>query len=157
MSEGVGLYSAMVKEQLREEAGRRGLPVSGTNEELIHRLEQYDVDNDPLLAEAERENQASTPPERPSPAAKTSTPPTVAPAPPEATEATPVASTGPFRTTFRCDGELSTGVHHENCDRTRERAFHAGLQTRGGAYRIGFEAGDDGHRHAVYEINVRRR
>ena len=94
MSEGVGLYSAMVKEQLREEAGRRGLPVSGTNEELIHRLEQYDVDNDPLLAEAERENQASTPPERPSPAAKTSTPPTVAPAHPEATEATPVASTG---------------------------------------------------------------
>lgn len=153
-------YEGLLKEQLREEAGRRGLPVSGTNEELVARLEQHDLESDPLLEAAARENQAPAAPSQLSPASPaTTTPPSVVPDVPGVSEAAPEATTGLFTTTFPCTGELSTGVHHENMERTYQQAVDAGFSPRGGvggAHRIRFENDKNGRRVAVYGIHVRR-
>lgn len=124
----------MLKDQLKEEAAKRQLPVSGTNEELIERIRQYDLDHedDPLGDDNE-----SRPEDR-----------VVAAGPDK-----PRMST--FVTLFPCPGELSTGVHQEYCERTIARAQADGYATRGVACRIDFTV-KEGKRYAVYEVNLAR-
>lgn len=54
----MGKYDEMLKEQLRQLCSDRGLPVSGTNPELIERLELYDA-----AEEAERTRAAEAAPD----------------------------------------------------------------------------------------------
>lgn len=126
----------MQKDQLKEEAGRRQLPTSGTNAELIERIRQWDLDHDddPLADDPHGD-----------PPSESSSPSASEPAKPQTV----------FTTRFECPGELSTGVHHENCDRTIHRARQEGLTPRGGAARVGFEFEGD-TRYAVYQVNLQR-
>ena len=127
---------SMLKDQLKEEAGKRGLPVSGTNEELIERIRQCDLDHedDPLGDDHE-----SKPKDRMTT---------------EATEPGKPKQTS-FVTLFPCPGELSTGMHHEYCERTIARAQADGHQIRGVAHRIDFTV-KEGKRYAVYEVHLAR-
>lgn len=139
----MGDFDSMTNAQLKEECAKRGLPVSGTNPELVARLEEYD--SDPLLS-GEQQPKADV-------ATVTETA-TVDRAPEVDRRHTPSV----FRTRFECPGELSTGVHDDNLRRVWAEAVAAGHTPRGGAFgasRTGFEF-DGGRRYAVYEINIRR-
>jgi hypothetical protein len=127
----------MQKDQLKAEATRRKLTTSGTNEELIDRIRQYDLDNedDPI-----GDDYVSKPEE------------TVVEV--EADEPAKKKETS-FITMFPCPGELSTGVHQEYCDRTIARAQAEGHEIRGVAHRIDF-TNKDGKRYAVYEVHLAR-
>jgi len=135
-------YDSMNKEQLKDEAGKRGLPVSGTVPELVERLQAND--NDDLLGDVK--------PPAPEPAA----PAAAAPAAEPPSEPTPPPTS--FKAYYDCPGELSTGVHQENVRRCWDDAVAAGYSPRGGAYaaaRIGFET-RGGKRYAVYEIPLHK-
>lgn len=129
----------MNKDQLKDEAAKRGLPVSGTNQELIDRLVGHDDDD--LLGPGDPPKAADQ-------------------APPEATKETePEAPRATFTAYYECPGELSTGVHLENVRRCWNDAAAAGYVPRGGAYaaaRTGFVE-RDGKRYAVYEIPLVKR
>lgn len=135
------IYQGMIKEQLRELAGKRGLPVSGTNEELIERLATWDEEADPLLDESLVQSGEQLP----------------EPADNNNVEVNPRMPIVAFETTFPCPGELSTGVHLEYLERTHRRAVEAGHRPRGqgamAAARTGWRM-VNGERHAVYSIPV---
>lgn len=136
-------YTGWNKDQLKDEASKRGLPVSGTNQELIDRLVEHD--NNDLLGPTDRPPAPSATPEAPTPPPAAETP-TAAPAPAEAPKT--------FTVLYECPGELSTGVHQENLRRCWNDAAAAGHTPRGGAFaaaRTGFTQ-RDGKRYAVYEI-----
>lgn len=148
----MGAFDAMTNAQLREECSQRSLPVSGTNPELIARLEEYDDDQllQGLTGDAPKVDTAAVV-EAPS-VDKTAAEPPPPPPPGRPTRATT------FVTRFECPGELSSGVHQENLQRIYSEAVAAGHTPRGGAYgghRTGFTV-DGGRRYAVYEINIRR-
>jgi hypothetical protein len=161
-------FSTLSKDQLREECTTRGIPVSGTNPELIDRLNMYeaqraeaegsDVDDDDLLAAA------SVP--APAAPAVPSTPEVPVMTTPEATAANPTSVVDPsllpgnrYEVTFPCQSELSTGVHQDNLLRARDAAEQAGHTVRGdaaySASRTGFRT-INGVRHAVYEVPIRK-
>lgn len=129
----------MKKDQLQDEASKRGLPVSGTNPELIERIRTYDADPDNLLGGdggGPSTGGGSAP---------------QAPSEPEKPRLTI------FTAKYECPGELSTGVHQENVRRCWNDAQQAGYEPRGGAFaagRTGFVV-EGGKRYAVYTIPVR--
>lgn len=140
-------YSALTKDQLKDEASKRGLPVSGTVPELTERLQNHD--NDDLLGGGGDDGPPSPP------AAVNEASAAAAQASEPETDAEPPRT---FRTRYECPGELSTGVHHDNLRRCWQEAADAGYVPRGGAFgaaMTGFVM-DGGKRYAVYEINLRR-
>lgn len=131
----------MLKDQLKEEATKRKLATSGTNEELIDRIRQHDLDHDDDPLGEDHESKPD------------SGPPAVKDAEAEAKPAEPKPTS--YVTMFPCPGELSTGVHQEYCDRTIARAQADGHQIRGVAHRIAFTE-KEGKRYAVYEVHLAR-
>lgn len=158
-------FSTLTNAQLRDECGKRSLPVSGTNPDLIDRLNAYEASNpaniDPadLLGGDDDEPAPYTPP-APEVLVTDPTPaPIVAdPAPVVEPPADPRILPGNrFEMLFPCRNELSTGVHEENLLALWQEAAEAGYNPRGGAYggyRTGFRD-VKGARHAVYEISIR--
>jgi hypothetical protein len=156
----VGTYDQMLKDELRELCLKRGLPVSGTNAELIARLEgadaaqtQQDGQEPDLLAEVQMTD--GDEPEQ----AQTPTPvthPTPDPVrEPEPTE-DPVHRTV-HRARFECPrGVIPTDMHTQFLRATENAAIAAGNTIRGGAARTGFQE-DDGKYYAVYEVALGRR
>lgn len=181
----MGKYDSLLKDQLRQLCSDRGLPVSGTNSELVERLERcdaaeeaerahvteaaFDEDDDLLKAAGMGVGGATGPSDGHAPAGTTPKPPE---APEGATE--PVVDTSPsdqntpaevvpaqesprsVRYEFECGDSFDDGLHFLYIRQTRERALADGYAPRGGAYRVAFVGAGAGRR-AVYEILLRRR
>src|SRR5688572_9890503 len=146
-------YSTMPKSELQELCRARELPVSGTNVDLIARLEGWDAkqgqpeDDDDLLNEIEREDQETgePPADQGSVVAKmTATTSAQRPAAkmpelgPEIVQTQPqadrrMATPTTFEIAFAMSGrELSTGLHQDYQKRAYDEAVAAGHQPRGG-------------------------
>lgn len=175
----MGKYDEMLKEQLRQLCSDRGLPVSGTNPELIDRLERYDTaeeageaatddDDDLIKAAGEGLGEATGLPGEPtlaeallsaSEAAGRAAEPVVDTTPSDVTPAGEGESAADpprsVRYEFECGENFDDGLHALFIRQTRERALVDGLHPRGGAYRVDF-AGVGSQRRAVYEILLRR-
>lgn len=137
-------YDSMNKDQLKDEAAARGLPVSGTVPELVQRLRDHDSDD--LLGDSAKPAKSDAP-------SDVSAPVVANPAP----SAEPAPPLRVYRAKYECPGELSTGVHQENLRRCWQEASDAGHSPRGGAFgaaMTGF-ATEGGKRYALYEINLR--
>lgn len=166
-------FSTLNKEQLREELLARQLPVSGTNPELIDRLNAYEytkaqVEGAPDMGEDDDLlGDLGDPPPAPTPTAPPEAPVTQPdpnsavqpdPSPAEPQKDPRLLPGNRFEAVFACPSELSTGVHQDNQLRARAAAEEAGYAVRGGAYsaiRVGFRD-IKGIRHAVYELSIRK-
>jgi len=152
----VGQYDNMLKDQLRELCLSRNLNVSGTNAELVARLEgadaakaQQDGQEPDLLAEAglddEVQEQAVAPVAyvEPDPHRE------------EEPEVLPVNRTV-HRVRYECPrGVIPTEMHEQFLRSTENAAIRAGHVIRGHAHRVSYQ--DEGDKHyAVYEVSLGR-
>lgn len=161
----MGAYDSLLKEQLRDLCMQRELPVSGTNAELIARLEGWDDahandgDEPDLLAAAGIE----PPPDSQAPPPQ---PPTPTPVPePVVTHEDPPSPGEPranqtvFRARFEVPGSrdavIPTDLSQQFARATEDQAIRNGYRVRGGAARVAFEY-DGGKRYAVYEVILGR-
>jgi hypothetical protein len=154
----MGAYEGKFKAELQSLASSRGLSASGTNEDLVARLEEWDTEHaDDLLSEIESGSTpkaAATAPPAPAATAPAAAAPPAPPADPYAVKSPP----GAYRTRFEVGTELSTGMHQEYQQRTFARAVEAGHIPRGGmagARRVEF-INEGGTRYAIYEQVIRK-
>lgn len=140
-------YDELKKDDLRALCGERGLPVSGTNEELVARLRGWDAEHgdegeDPdLLALADQPDRQ----------------PEVAGDADPAREESGPSRPHQHRVQFRLadPGALTDEEHLLFIQQTQEAAAAEGLTIRGGAYRVGDFQHRDGGVYVTYEVLVR--
>lgn len=164
-------YDDMKKPELQKLARERKLPTSGTNDELIARLEQYDnqqaqpADEPDLTALGDDPEQPAGEGTSAGPASDTDTSGAATPSEPsgvdsgEGTVGVPVRDRGGvFRTEFKLNGDLSDGIHQDYRRQVVEQAKAAGhrpVEGTAGARLVGVEARIDGQ-YAIYQIHTRQ-
>lgn len=161
----MGMFDGYKQAELQQACKERDLPASGSNAEMIDRLEQYELLNQDDKGEIEIKVEPAVDLDTP-----TAPPVVIPPAPPQSDPNPPVppvdtADGGPveaprtLEVAFPCPAELSTGLHLEFARRAAEQARAQGHTPKGGdggAHRTGWRV-IDGVRHAVYEVHLRRR
>lgn len=150
-------YEGLKKDQLQELCRQRKLTVSGTNDELVARLQGWDQAHE--LDELDLRELAQAPPDEPvepepvqAPVQAQQPPAAADPVPPTVPETEPKV----FEQVYECPGTLPTELHEQWCNQTAQAAHEAGIRTRGSAHRTGFRY-QGGMRYAVYEISRARR
>jgi len=156
-------YESLGKPELQEEARRRGLPVSGTKEELTARLVEHDQTqpagddgdsgdpDDPfgLSVEGNPNDGPDTTPEDP-------------PGDPMEPEHTEVEAPRPikaFRVEYPTPHGLPTQTHLDLVRRAHGDAIAAGYRPRGGAnsaMRVGSGVSSNGEPTTIYEVPVHK-
>lgn len=156
-------YDGMLKDQLRDLCMQRNLNVSGTNAELISRLEGWDAahsDEEPdLLAEAGIEPPGDEPdplPPVPEPAPKIIPNVREDPPGPEELPANQTVHRVRFEVPGNPNAVIPTELHQRFLRATEDSAIRAGHRIRGGACRVDFQTEGD-KRYAVYEVILGRR
>lgn len=152
----------MLKDQLRALCSDRGLPVSGTNDELTARLQGWDDAHAADGAEPDLLAEAGLGPDEPEMVEAPVDPTPPAPQspthedPPEPDDGTRRHTVHRARFEVPRDGVIPTELHENFLRQTEQQAINGGYAVRGSACRVDYQT-EGGVRYAVYEVMLGRR